>query len=107
MPREVGNGITLSTITGLLQVKDKVHNIRPCTDPTSEAASSSGSNYRNPPTREQVLTNVKYEYGTIDVDMLMKRLMQDGITNIKMERTGSGLALHLTNEETIIKFDEK
>ena len=104
VPRDVGNGVTISTITGILQVKDKVHNIKPCSDETSDQPC--GSNKSPPPTREDVLKNVKYEYGTLDVDMLIKRLTQDGITNIKMERQGNIITLHLVNEDTTIKFDE-
>lgn len=104
VPRDVGNGVTISTITGILQVKDKVHKIKPCTDEVTEKPS--GSNKQPPPTREEVLKNVKYEYGTLDVEMLIKRLTQDGITNIKMERQGNILTLHLVNEDTTIKFEE-
>lgn len=104
VPRDVGNGVTISTITGILQVKDKVHNIKPCADTVSEMPS--GSKKQPPPTREDVLKNVKYEYGSPDVDSLVKRLSQDGITNIKMERQGNVLTLHLVNEDTIIKFED-
>lgn len=105
VPRDVGNGFSVSTVTGLLQVKDKVHNIQPCCEKTSEQQTL-GNGKVLPPTREEVLNNVKYEYGTLDVDMLIKRLVQDGITNIKMERNGTALTLHLVNEDTTIKFDE-
>lgn len=104
VPRDVGNGVTISTITGILQVKDKVHNIKPCMESINEQPS--GSKKKPPPTREDVLKNVKYEYGSLDVDMLIKRLSQDGITNIKMERQGNILTLHLVNEDTTIKFEE-
>lgn len=104
VPRDVGNGVTISTITGILQVKDKVHNIKPCSDESTEQPSS--SNKHPPPTREDVLKNIKYEYGILDVDMLIKRLTQDGITNIKMDRQGNIITLHLVNDDTTIKFDE-
>ncbi|XP_061402861.1 integrator complex subunit 9 [Musca vetustissima] len=104
VPRDVGNGVTISTITGILQVKDKVHNIKPCADTVSDMPS--GSKKQPPPSREDVLKNVKYEYGSPDVDSLVKRLSQDGITNIKMERQGNVLTLHLVNEDTIIKFED-
>lgn len=104
VPRDVGNGVTISTITGILQVKDKVHNIKPCSEEAIDKPSCSSKS--PPPTREDVLKNVKYEYGTLDVDMLIKRLTQDGITNIKMERQGNIVILHLVNEDTTIKFDE-
>lgn len=105
VPREVANGVTLSTITGVLQVKDKVHNIQPCGDSTDDQPNSS-SGKKGAPTREDVLKNIKYEYGTLDVDMLMKRFVQDGITNVKMERSGNAITLNLVNEDTIIKFEE-
>lgn len=104
VPRDVGNGVTISTITGILQVKDKVHNIKPCAEVDNEQAS--GSKKQPPPTREDVLKNVKYEYGSLDVDLLVKRLSQDGITNIKMERKGNVLTLHLVNEDTTITFED-
>lgn len=103
VPRDVGNGVTVSTITGVLEVKDKVHNIHPCADSLDDKPSGSKM---SPPCREDVLKNMKYEYGTLDVDLLKKRLIQDGITNIKVERTGNIVMLHLINEDTTIKFDE-
>lgn len=103
IPCDIGNGITISTITGILQVKDKVHNIKPCTHVKEH---SYGNNKLQHLSRENVLKKVKYEYGSLDVDILMKRLAQDGITNIKIERRDYITTLHLINEDTKIKIED-
>lgn len=102
-PREVAAGVTFSTLTGVLQVKDKVHCIQPCADSMQDESNSTTS---TAPTKEDVMKNIKYEYGSIDVDALMKRLTQDGFSNIKLDRTGGALTLNLVNEDTIIKFED-
>ncbi|XP_017137580.1 integrator complex subunit 9 [Drosophila miranda] len=104
-PREVAAGVTFSTLTGVLQVKDKVHCIQPCAD-IQEEPSSSSAGAAAAPTKEDVLQKVKYEYGSIDVEAVMKRLTQDGFTNIKLDRTDGSLSIQLVKEDTIIKFED-
>lgn len=93
----------LSTITGILQVKDNLHDI--------SAYDNQDINDRKQnvaPTRETILKNTKYEWGTLDVENFIKKLNQDGITDIKVEHTDSGLStITLPNENTVIKIENK
>lgn len=60
------------------------------------------------PNREDILKQVKYEWGTLDIDLFLKKLMQDGITDIKMEQNGPGsVTITLVGEDTSIQIDEQ
>ncbi|XP_055845527.1 integrator complex subunit 9 [Episyrphus balteatus] len=106
VPREITPGVTMSTLTGILEVKDKVHNIAPCDEDSDNKANTSAGTTLHPPKREEVLKKVKYEYGGVDIDLFMKKLAQDGITDIKTERIGGVLTISIPSEDTIIKIDE-
>uniref|UniRef100_T1GUC5 Integrator complex subunit 9 n=1 Tax=Megaselia scalaris TaxID=36166 RepID=T1GUC5_MEGSC len=64
VPKEVVSGVNLSTLTGILHVKDNVSQIVPCDD-----KDDSGIPYKCP-SREDLLKKVKYEYGNLDIDYL-------------------------------------
>lgn len=60
-----------------------------------------------PPTREEILRKTKYECGQLDVDLFVKKLMQDGITDIKIEQVGSGaVTIKLLSEDTSITIED-
>lgn len=66
------------------------------------------TNKRTIPTREECLKKTKYEFGQLDVDLFCKKLMQDGITDVKMEQNGPGsVAITLTGEDTSIHISEQ
>lgn len=101
VPKEISPGTTLSTVTGLLQVKDNLHDIQVFDESTSDSKA-------NVPSREHVLKKTKYEWGTLDVDMFMKLLVQDGITNLKTKQGSDGsLSIYIPNEKTTIRIDDK
>jgi integrator complex subunit 9 len=103
LPQEVAPGTNISTVTGILHVKDNLHDIQVCSD-QSDGESSKSCGIQ----REAALKKVKYEWGTLDVDLLMKKLSQDGITDIKMEQNGFGaVVINLHSEDTVIQIDEK
>ncbi|KAG4077555.1 hypothetical protein HA402_002982 [Bradysia odoriphaga] len=102
VPREVKPGVNLSTLTGYLQVKDNLHNITIVDDVKDD------TNKRTIPTREECLKKTKYEFGQLDVDLFYKKLMQDGITDVKMEQNGPGsVTITLTGEDTSINISEQ
>lgn len=68
---------SVSTFTGVLNVKDNLHNIHKYIDDDKKRV----------PRKEQMLSNVKYEWGTIDVGMLCKKLNQSGIVDLKIEQS--------------------
>jgi integrator complex subunit 9 len=102
LPQEVVPGTTISTVTGILHVKDNVHDIQSFTDKVEPDQTKACIQ------REVALKKTKYEFGTLDVDLLMKKLAQDGITDFKMEQNGLGsITIKLHNEDTVIQVDEK
>lgn len=108
IPKEITSGTNFSTITGILQVKDNLHDIKPCDDIRNDEKISQSI---QPPTKEQTLRNTKYEWGTLDVDLLVKKLKQDGITDVKVEQASSGSSNNVTiiigSEDTKIEVTEK
>ena len=106
VPQEVQNGLKLAPMTGLLNVKDNVHNILRCDDSMEEL--------RNVP--KALLNNlfkrkITYEYGTLDIEMFLKKLKQDGITDYKVTQTseqdGILTKIVLAAEETEINITDK
>lgn len=54
------------------------------------------------------MKKIKYEFGALDVDLFYKKLMQDGITDVKMEQNGPGsVVITLTGEDTSIHISEQ
>lgn len=54
------------------------------------------------------MKKVKYELGALDVDLFLKKLMQDGITDIKTKENGPGsISITLTGEDTTIHINEQ
>uniref|UniRef100_A0A1Q3F5E0 Putative cleavage and polyadenylation specificity factor cpsf subunit n=1 Tax=Culex tarsalis TaxID=7177 RepID=A0A1Q3F5E0_CULTA len=112
VPHEIQPGVTISTLTGVLHVKDNIHDLHPL-EPSPEelaeeqAKQSKKPHLQQPPPGQNRLRHVKYEWGTLDVNLFLKKLAQDGITDIKVEQSGEELTLHLASEDTVIKVSEK
>ncbi|XP_055376990.1 integrator complex subunit 9 [Condylostylus longicornis] len=106
VPKEIIPGTNFSTVTGILHVKDNVHNIKPIEDEKTEPSSSSSNTY--PPSKEQTLKKAKYEFGSLDVDLFVKKLIQDGITDVKVEQGGNGsVTIFIPSEDTKIEITLK
>lgn len=105
-PRDMGNGYSFSTITGILRVKDKVHSIGPCKPPNRHKSNYSYKK-RYPPSQEENLQNIKYEFGSFDVNVLIKMLKRNDFTEkIFIERSASSITLKMYNEKVKIKLGE-
>lgn len=77
-PVEIKAGVSLSTITGSLSVKDNVHNVQ---EGSAEKSFSK---------------NVKYEWGTLNITELLQKLQQEGIGDAKVESHGGNIVvIHL------------
>lgn len=107
MPQEVLNGVKLAPISGILDVKDNVHNILKC----DESVEGIPKHLVNILFKQQV----SYEYGTMsqmDIDILLKKLKQEGITDIKVSQSSEAdgvptTKIQLVNEEVDINISEK
>lgn len=66
-----------------------------------------GYKRKEPPTKEELLRKTKYEWGQVDVDLFVKKLKQDGITDIKIEQCGGGtVKVRLLSDDTVITIEE-
>lgn len=60
-----------------------------------------------PPTQEEVFRKTKYEWGQVDVDLFIKKLMQDGINDVKIEQSGGGTTkIRILSDDTLITISE-
>lgn len=106
VPQEVQNGVKLAPISGILDVKDNVHNIHKC----DESVDGVPKQLVNSLFKKQVT----YEYGTMsqmDVDLFLKKLKQDGFSDVKVtqssETEGVVTKIQLVNEEIEVCISDK
>lgn len=77
-PIEIKPGVSLSTITGSLNVKDNIHNIQD---------GNIDKNFNK---------HVRYEWGTLNITELLQKLQQEGINDAKVESHGGNIVvIHL------------
>lgn len=108
IPKEIQPGTHISTLTACLQVKDNLHDIKAFEDDIGDktVASTSKKSFV-PPTKDESLRKRKYELGQLDVEFLIKKLMQDGITDIKSEKTPTGqIIIRLLADNATITIDD-
>lgn len=106
VPQEVQNGVKFAPISGLLDVRDNVHNIYKCDDAVEGVPKQLiNSLFKK---------NVTYEYGSLgpmDIDLFLKKLKQDGVSDVKVTQTseldGALTKIKLVNEEIEIHITEK
>lgn len=107
VPQEVQSGIKFAPLSGILDVKDNIHNIYSC-DMNIEGVPKQllNSLYKK---------SASYEYGSMspmDIDMFLNKLKQDGIVDVKVTQTSEvdGVLvtkIKLLNEEVDIEISEK
>ncbi|GAB0091728.1 Integrator complex subunit 9 [Sergentomyia squamirostris] len=90
VPREILPGMNMASITGVLQVKDNLHDIKRIDDDDSRSCVP--------------IKAAKCEWGALDIDLFVKKITQDGITDIKIEKSGAGVVIRLPNEDTTIEI---
>lgn len=97
-PIEVKPGVSLASITGVLQVKDNVLLMEEAVSGPSSTPSSGVENSQ--------LKNTPYEWGSLNVVQFVQKLNQEGITDAKVEPNANGFIIHLPDADTIIQVDE-
>ncbi|XP_037939724.1 integrator complex subunit 9-like [Teleopsis dalmanni] len=109
-PLDVGNGYSIASLTGFIEIKDKVHNVYDCTiesDLSNGGPSTSKiGKMTSAPIPEETLKKEKILYGTLDSDTIIKCLTKDGFKNIKMERLSNTVSLILNDDNATIKFED-
>lgn len=105
-PQEVQNGLKLAPLSGLLEVRDNVHLIHKC----DEHVEGVPNQLVNSLFKKQIT----YEYGSMgamDIDLFLKKLKQDGITDVKLTQTSESdgvlTKIKLVNEEIEINISDK
>lgn len=61
------------------------------------------------PTQEEVFRKTKYEWGQVDVDLFIKKLMQEGINDVKIEQidqSGGITKIRILSDDTLITISE-
>lgn len=106
VPQEVQSGVKFAPISGLLEVRDNVYIIRRCDDHVEGVPKQ----LINSLFKKQIT----YEYGSMgptDIDLFLKKLKQDGISDVKVtqssEPDGAMTKVKLVNEEIEINISEK
>lgn len=100
--QELRPGFHAATITALLTIRDNQHHIMPL---DNEPAPRTSDSQMNPPSMENVLKSVQYEWSNLEVDEFVRKLAQEGITDAKVERGPNGCIIHLQREDTLIQVD--
>lgn len=107
IPQEIQNGVKLAPLSGVLEVKDNVHSIRRCEEESLEGVPAALLN-------SLFKKNVTYEYGSMgqmDIDLFLKKLKQDGVTDVKVTQTteidGALTKIKLVNEDIEVHISEK
>ncbi|KAF5285910.1 hypothetical protein FQA39_LY04371 [Lamprigera yunnana] len=88
-PIEIKSGISLSSLTGELLVKDNVHNmtVRSGIETTAQKG-------------------VPYEWGLVNITEFLQKLAQEGIIDAKVEPSGNGVMIHLQDEDALIQIED-
>lgn len=101
--QEVQPGLKFAPLSGLLGIKDNVHHIHKCDDKVDGVPEQL--------VQQLFKKQVTYEYGTIDVDLFLKKLKQDGVSDVKITQTsepdGMQTKIKLGAEEIEINISEK
>lgn len=104
VPQEVQSGLKFASFSGLLDVRDNVHNIHNITDDNIEGVPKQLIN-------SMFKKQVTYEYGPLDIDTFLKKLKQDGISDVKITQTSESdgvlTKIKLSAEEIEINISEK
>lgn len=75
--------------------------------PSKDVSGKRGAVAATAPTREDVLKRVKYEWGPLNVELFLKKLMQDGITDVQVEqKSAKCVNIVLVGEDTQIRMEE-
>lgn len=80
VPVEIKPGLSLSTVTGTLNVKDNVHKVQDILED-----------------QKLLNKNVKYEWGSVNINEFKQKLFQEGITDAKVESRGENVVIHLVS----------
>ncbi|RWS13077.1 integrator complex subunit 9-like protein [Dinothrombium tinctorium] len=98
VPSEIRPGLSIATITGLLVAKDNKYELKPLKKNEIQEAIGSKPGLSLPP--------LSYTWGTLDLQVLMQKLINIGIYDTTIEQTSNGCIVHLRSEEAFVTIDD-
>ncbi|XP_074594510.1 integrator complex subunit 9 [Brevipalpus obovatus] len=97
-PNQLKNGLSMVTVTCILDAKDNHYKLRPLTKSEIQSLKSTKQGVPIPPSF--------YTTGSLDLTKFMTLLAKAGITDASFEKTNGGFIIHLKNEEAFVTSDE-
>ncbi|XP_072907929.1 integrator complex subunit 9 isoform X1 [Hemitrygon akajei] len=104
VPSEIKPGISMATVSAVLQTKDNKHILRslprPVQQPTGKKRKRMNDEIPEFKPPKPLLC------GSITIDQFVQSLEKHGITDVKVEDTPEGHIVHLQSEDTLIQIEE-
>ncbi|KAJ8356645.1 hypothetical protein SKAU_G00194390 [Synaphobranchus kaupii] len=104
VPSAVKPGISVATVSAVLQSKDNKHILQPAAKPAPAPPSKKRKRVVEEP--PEVLTPKPLLSGAVPLEHFLATLSKHGITEVKVEDTADGHILHLQAEDTLIQLEE-
>ncbi|XP_003428131.1 integrator complex subunit 9 [Nasonia vitripennis] len=105
IPSEIRPGLSLASVSGELEVKDNVYTIKNIPSRSNGDRKRKGSSSNPVPVKEELMKERKHEYGNLDPQELLQKLIQEGITGAKLQHTPTSISIHL-DEDTYIQISD-
>ncbi|RWS27634.1 cleavage and polyadenylation specificity factor-like protein [Leptotrombidium deliense] len=97
-PVEIRPGFSMATITGVLVAKDNKFRVYPLTKNEIQEYLSNKPGQSLPP--------LIYTWGSLDVSLMLQKLINAGIYDASVEHTQNGCIVHLRSENAFVAIDE-
>uniref|UniRef100_A0A6Q2Z3G2 Integrator complex subunit 9 n=1 Tax=Esox lucius TaxID=8010 RepID=A0A6Q2Z3G2_ESOLU len=104
VPSEIKPGVSLATVSAVLQSKDNKHTLQPVPKPLPLPPSKKRKRVVEEP--PEVLAPKPLLSGSVPLEAFLAVLHKHGITEVKVEETADGHILHLQAEDTLIQLEE-
>lgn len=104
VPSEIKPGISVATVSAVLQSKDNKHTLQPVPKPPPLPPSKKRKRVVEEP--PEVLAPKPLLSGAVPLEAFLAMLHKHGITEVKVEETADGHILHLQAEDTLIQLED-
>uniref|UniRef100_A0A4W4F5K6 Integrator complex subunit 9 n=1 Tax=Electrophorus electricus TaxID=8005 RepID=A0A4W4F5K6_ELEEL len=104
VPSEIKPGISVATVSAVLQSKDNKHVLQPVPKPIPVPPSKKRKRLLEEV--PELLTPKPLLSGAIPLDAFLASLHKSGVTEVKVEETAGGHILHLQAEDALIQLEE-
>lgn len=104
VPSEIKAGVSVATVSAVLQSKDNKHVLQPVPKPAPVPPSKKRKRVTEEP--PEVLNPKPLLSGAVPLEPFLAMLHKNGITEVKVEETADGHILHLQTEDVLIQLEE-